>query len=214
MTATITNPATGVEYYADGQLEGQSVKLYVPVANDEILNSRGVRWPILFGQVHDQPAEYYEVVPFTPIPFDPEIRRVDEETSGLQLRPTRNQLGELVDVPNGHPKGTCVRVENTIRRSKAELRQLVKGYAARAHGELWPQEPGYDQKVAFAKEEIAKGSEAQYLYDLVNRNAILVAASFANDARLAMLYAMIENAGETGPINLNPGEGWINGIEP
>jgi hypothetical protein len=214
-TPTIaTSPVTGVEYYADGPLDGQSVKFYVPVLNGEVLNPRGVRWPSTNGDVHDKAEEYYEIAPFSPVPFDPKLFRVDDETSGLQLRPKRDQLGELVDVPKGHPQGTFVKVENIIRRSKAELRQLVQGYYARAQGELWPQNPGYAEMLAYAKEQIAANNEGQQFRDLVARHELLMSATFANQSRLDQLYAEIEAAGETGPIDFDPGEGWINGIEP
>jgi hypothetical protein len=207
-TPTIaTNPVTGVEYYADGPLDGQSVKLYVAVTDGQVRNPNGVRWPFTNGSVHDQAADFYEIVPFAPVPFDPELFRVDDENSGWALIPTPGALP-------GHPQGTYEKTEVIIRRSKAELRQLVQGYAARAHGELWPQEPGYDQKVAYADKEIAKGSQAQHFFDLIARHEQLIAASFANDARRDQLYAEIEAAGETGPVDFIVSEGWINGIEP
>jgi len=233
--ATATNLTTGIEYYTDGPQDGQSVSLYVPVLNNQVVNPGGVRWPVSNGSPHDKFEDYYEFVPFEPVPYDPELCRVDDETSGWQLFPARTQLGELVDVPAGHPKGTYRRVENIIRRSKAELKQLARGYADRANGELWPQEPGYDQKVARAKEEIAKlwpqepgydqkvarakeeiakGNQLQIYRDLLARNDQLTSASFANDARLAQLYAEIDAAGETGPVDFIVSEGWFNGIEP
>ena len=212
--ATATNLTTGIEYYTDGPQDGQSVSLYVPVLNNQVVNPGGVRWPVSNGSPHDKFEDYYEFVPFEPVPYDPELCRVDDETSGWQLFPARTQLGELVDVPAGHPKGTYRRVENIIRRSKAELKQLARGYADRANGELWPQEPGYDQKVARAKEEIEKGNQLQIYRDLLARNDQLTSASFANDARLAQLYAEIDAAGETGPVDFIVSEGWFNGIEP
>jgi len=207
MSNIIANPTTGVRYYSDGPQEGQSVALYVAVTDGQVRNPAGVRWPFLFGGDHDQAAQYYELVPFTPIPFDPELFRVDDQNSGWSLKPKADALP-------GHPQGTYERNETIVRRSKAELRQLARGYADRANAELWPQEQGYTEKVVYAKEELAKNNELQQYRDLLDRHEQLIAASFANDARLAQLYAEIEAAGETGPLDFVVGEGWVNGLEP
>lgn len=206
MSSIITNPQTGVRYYADGPREGQSVALYVAVTDGQVRNPLGVRWPFLFGGEHDQAADYYELVPFTAIPFDTELFRVNDEASGWELKPIANALP-------GHPQGTYEKTETIIRRSKAELRQLVKGYADRANSELWPQEQGYTEKVAYAKEQIAKGNNLQQFRDILARHEQLIAASFINDARLAQLYAEIETAGETGSLDFVVSDGWVNGIE-
>jgi hypothetical protein len=207
-TPTIaTNPVTGVEYYADGSLDGQSVKFYVAVTNGQVRNPNGDRWPFGNGGVHDKAADYYEIIPFAPIPFDSELFRVDDQNSGWNVVPTPGALP-------GHPQGTYERTEAIIRRSSAELRQLAKGYADRANGELWPQEQGYAEKLAYAKEQIAANNDLQQFRDLVARHEQLIAASFANDARLAQIYAEIETAGETGPVDFIVSEGWVNGIEP
>lgn len=204
---TATNPTTGVEYYTDGLLDGQSVRLYVPVLNGEVLNPGGARWPGLNGNPHDKPEEYYEKVEPSPAPFDRELFRIDDRNSGWTLVPTPGALP-------GHPQGTYEKTEVIIRRSKDELRQLAKGYYARAQGELWPQDPGYDQMYAYAKEQIAANNEGQAFRDLVARHELLMSATFANQARLNQLYAEIEAAGESGPLDFNPREDWINGIEP
>lgn len=205
--AIITNPTTGVKYYGDGPLDGQSVALYVAVTDGQVRNPNGVRWPFVNGAVHDQAADFYEIIPFAPVPFDPELFRVNDDVSGWNLKAKPGALP-------GHPKGTYERAEVIVRRSKAELRQLVKGYADRANGELWPQEQGYAEKLAYAKEQIKAGNNLQQFRDLVARHEQLIAASFANDARLAQLYAEIEAAGETGPVDFVVAEGWVNGIEP
>lgn len=206
MTSITTNPTTGVRYYADGPQEGQSVALYVGVTDGQVRNPSGIRWPFLFGEVHDHAAEYYELVPFNHVPFDSELFRVDDANSGWSLK---QKAGALV----GHPQGTYERTEVIVRRSKAELRQLVKGYADRANGELWPQEQGYPEKVAYAKDQVAAGNNLQHFRDLLARHDSLIAASFANDARLAQLYAEIEAAGETGAVDFVVSEGWVNGIQ-
>lgn len=204
---TATNPTTGVQYYTEGLLDGKSVSLYVPVADGQVVNPAGVSWPAVNGNPHDKPEEYYEKVEPSPVPFDPELFRVDDDNSGWALVPTPGALP-------GHPQGTYEKTEVIIRRSKAELRQLVKGYADRASSELWPQEPGYDQKLAYAKEQIAGGNNLQQFRDLVDRHEQLIAASFANDARLAQLYAEIDAANDSDPIDFVVSEGWINGVAP
>jgi len=206
MANIVNNATTGVRYYADGPEEGQSVARYVAVTDGQVRNPSGVRWPFLYGGEHDQAADYYELVPFVAIPFDPELFRVDDQASGWSLKP---QPGALP----GHPQGTYEKDELIIRRSKAELRQLAKGYADRANSALWPQEQGYTEKVAYAKEQIGAGNELQTYRDLLARHEQLIAASFANDARLEQLYAEIEAAGETGPVDFIVSEGWVNGIE-
>jgi hypothetical protein len=218
---TTTNPTTGVEYFIDGPLEGQSLAFYVPVTNSQVRNPNGVRWPVLRGDLHDEAADYYERVPFVSTPYDPELFVIDSEDSGWALHPTRNQLGELVEVPDGHPKGTYKYKETIKRRSVAELKILVKGYADRNNATLWPQENGYTEKLQYAKEQVAANNRLPQFLGLIARHEALLQASFHNDARLTQLYAEIEAAGETGAIDFVIGqmaseqfpEGWVNGIE-
>jgi hypothetical protein len=205
---TATNPTTGVEYYTQGLLDGQSVSLYVPVpADGQVVNPTGVRWPAVNGNPHDKPEEYYKKVDPSPVPFDPDLFRVDDANSGWILVPTPGALP-------GHPQGTYEKTEVIIRRSQDELRQLVQGYYARAQSELWPQDPGYDQMYVYAEKKIAAKTEGQDFRDIVARHELLMAATFTNRARLNQLYAEIEAAGESGPLDFNPREDWINGIEP
>jgi hypothetical protein len=210
--ATVVNPITGVEY---DEVTGNSIKLYVPVSNGQVLNPNGVRWPYNEGGVHKEPADYYERVPHTSTPFDPELFVVDSLESGWELKPATG------NVPDGHPKGTYEYKETIKRRSIAELKVLAKGYADRHNSQLWPQENGYAEKLAYAKEQIAKNNREEQYLNLVERHEKLIAASFHNDARLAQLYAEIEAAGENGPIDFvvnqmatqESKEGWVNGIE-
>jgi hypothetical protein len=201
---TAINPTTGVEYNVE---TGQSVKRYVAVVDGQVLNPAGVQWPFLNGLVHDQAFDFYEIVPFQSVPYDPEYFRVDDIASGWNLVP-------IPDAPQGHPKGTYQRTEVIIRRSKAELRTLVEGYAARAQAELWPQAPGYAEMLAYAKEQVAANNQGQEFRDLIDRHELLMSATFANQSRLNQLYAEIEEAGETGPIDFIASEGWVNGIQP
>ena len=217
---TTTNPITGVEYYTDGPLEGQSVALYVAVTDGQVRNPSGVRWPFLFGGEHDQAADYYNLVPFTSVPFDPELFAVDSENSGWGLHPARNAQGEFVAVPDGRPKGEYKYTETIKRRSVAELKTLAKGYADRYGAMLWPQENGYTEKLQYAKEQVAGNNRLPQYTKLVERHEALLQASFHNDARLDQLYSEIEAAGETGAIDFVVNqmataefpEGWVNGI--
>jgi hypothetical protein len=220
MTATTINPSTGVEYFTEGPQEGQSVALYVAVTNGQVRNPNGVRWPFLFGGEHDQAADYYERVPFTSVPYDPELFVVDSENSGWGLHPARNAHGEFIAVPDGHPKGEYKYTETIKRRSVAELKTLAKGYADRYNAQLWPQENGYTEKLQYAKEQVAANNNLAQFTSLIARHEALLAASFHNDARLAQLYSEIEAAGETGAVDFVIGqmataefpEGWVNGI--
>jgi hypothetical protein len=233
MTAnTTTNPATGVEYYTDGPLERQSVKLYVPVVNGQVLNQSGVRWPVGGGGAHDEPADYYERLELTPVSFDPRIFKIDSATSGWGLHPRRNAEGEFVAVPDGHPKGTYKEAQSVVRRSKDELKTLVKGYCDGFNLQIWarlPQDIWSVERLAWAKDQIAKGNNMDEFVVVVENDALLreklVSASLHNDSRLAQLYAEIEAAGETGPIDFIADQmatidangqqlaGWVNGIE-
>jgi hypothetical protein len=229
--ATTTNPTTGVEYYTNGDLEGQSAALYVPVVNGQILNPNGVRWPFLFGDVHDQAADYYMRVESTPVLFDPKIFKIDDATSGWGLHPRRNAEGEFVAVPDGHPKGVYKETQNVVRRSMDELKTLVRGYCDGFNLQIWqrlPQDIWSTERLAWAKDQIAKGNTLDEFVVVVENDVILreklVAASLHNDARLAQLYAEIEAAGETGPIDFIADQmatldangqqlaGWVNGI--
>ena len=229
--ATTTNPATGVEYYTDGPNEGQSVALYVAVTNGQVRNPSGVRWPFLFGGEHDQAADYYERVELTPVPFDPKIFKIDNATSGWGLHPKRNAQGEFVTVADGHPKGTYRETQNVVRRSMDELKTLVKGYYEGFNLQIWerlPQDVWSIERLAWAKDQIAKGNTQDEFVAAVQDDVILrqklVAASLHNDSRLAQLYAEIEAAGETGPIDFIANQmatldangqqlaGWVNGI--
>jgi hypothetical protein len=210
----ITNPTTGVEYYTDGPLEGQSVALYVPVVNGQILNPSGVRWPFLYGGEHDQSADYYELVPFISVSYDPELFVVDSENSGWELSAFEE------GVHAGHPQGTYKYNQTIKRRSVVELKTLAKGYADRHNATLWPQENGYTEKLAYAKEQVAANNRLPQFLSLISRHEELLQASFHNDARLAQLYSEIEAAGETGAVDFVVGqmateefpEGWVNGI--
>ena len=219
--ATTTNPTTGVEYFTDGPLEGQSVKLFVAVTDGQVRNPGGVRWPFLFGGEHDQAADYYELVPFTSTPYDPELFVVDSESSGWGLHPARNAQGEFVAVPDGLPQGTYRYSEAIKRRSVAELKTLVRGYADRYSAQIWPQENGYPEKLQYAKEQVAANNRLPQFLALIARHEALLQALFHNDARLTQLYSEIEAAGETGAVDFVVGqmataefpEGWVNGIE-
>jgi hypothetical protein len=231
MTATTTNPATGVEYYVEGPQEGQSVKLFVPVVNGQVLNPNGVRWPFLFGGKHDQAADYYERLELTPVSFDPRAFKIDPAASGWGLHPRRNAEGEFVAVPDGHPKGIFKETQSVVRRSMDELKALVRGYCDSFNLQIWerlPQDIWSTERLAWAKDQIAKGNNLDEFVAVVNNDALLreklVSASLHNDARLAQLYHEIEAAGETGPIDFIADQmatidasgqqlaGWVNGI--
>jgi hypothetical protein len=219
--ATSINETTGVEYYTDGPFDGQSVALYVNVSNGNVNNPSGARWPVLNGGVHDFNEEFYERVPFLAAPFDSELYFIDSENSGRALKPATPKP------PIGHPRGTYEETRTLKRRSKAELRALAKGYADLNNNALWPQESGYNEKLAYAKEQIAANNNLPQYLNLMERHEKLLAASFHNDARLLEIYAAIEEAGETGNIDdwpfskmkgVNPDNdeevsGWVNGIE-
>jgi hypothetical protein len=217
---TTTNPTTGVEYYTDGPLEGQSVAFYVPVANGQVRNPSGVRWPFLFGGEHDQAADYFERVSFVSTPYDPELYVIDSENSGWELHPTRNDQGEFAAVPDGRPKGTYRYNETIKRRSVAELKTLARGYADRYNAMLWPQENGYTEKREYAERQVAANNRLPEFIALIERHEALLQASFHNDARLKQLYAEIDAAGEDGAVDFVVGqmateafpEGWVNGI--
>jgi hypothetical protein len=83
----VTNPDTGVRYYADpGPQEGHSVDLFVPLRDGVVTNPTGTKWPNLFGLPEDrpelvwylkaapQPREYdnrthFEVATWAPVPY-------------------------------------------------------------------------------------------------------------------------------------------------
>jgi hypothetical protein len=224
--ATTFHPTTGVEYYIDGPLEGQSVALFVNVnaSNGQINNPAGNWWPRPNGEPHDFNEEFYEIVPFQAAPFDPELRVIDETASGRALKPATPKP------PAGHPQGTYEETQVTKRRSMASLRGLAKGYCEGFNMKIWqrlPQDVWSIEKLAFAKAEIAKGNNLDQYVEAVEKDESLRmklrAASFHNDARLAQLYAKIEEAGEDGNIDEWPfskmqgaGEeisGWVNGID-
>jgi hypothetical protein len=216
--AIVTNPITGVEY---NDLTGNSIKKYVAVEPGGIVrNPSGDLWPYGDGLPHTQPYEYYELVPFTSAPYDPELFVVDSENSGWGLHPARNAQGEFIAVPDGHPKGEYKYTETIKRRSIAELKALAKGYADRYNAQLWPQENGYTEKLQYAKEQVAANNSLAQFTSLIARHEALLQASFHNDARLAQLYSEIEAAGETGAVDFVIGqmateefpEGWANGI--
>ena len=212
---TTINSTTGVEYYTSGQLEGQSVKLFVAVTNGLVRNPSGSRWPFLYGDAHDQAAQYYELVKFISTPYDAELFYIDSENSGWSLKP------KVGGAPVGHPQGTYEYTETIKRRSMAELKALAKGYADRYNSQLWPQENGYTEKLTYAKEQVAVNNRLPQFLALIERHEKLLAASFHNDARLTQLYAEIEVAGPDGAVDFVVGqmaseqfpEGWVNGIE-
>ena len=101
---------------------------------------------------------------------------------------------------------------------------LAKGYWEANNRALWPQELGYNEKLSYAEKQIAGQNNLPQYATLVERHEKLLAASFHNDKRLAVIYAVIEEAGETGNIDDWPfskmqddsdsASGWVNGIEP
>jgi hypothetical protein len=217
---TAINPITGVEYYTEGTLDGQSVSLFVNVSNGTINNPGGDRWPTANGGVHDFSEDFYERIPFNAAPFDVSLFYVDSENSGRVLKP------KTPKPPAGHPQGTYEEVQTLKRRSMAELKALAKGYRDANSNMLWPQENGYNEKHAYAKEQIAANNRLPQYVAIVQRHEKLLAASFHNDARLSQILAAIEEAGETGNIDdwpfdkmagVNPDtgdqiSGWVNGI--
>lgn len=224
--ATTVHPATGIEYYIDGPFEGQSVALFVNVnvSNGQINNPAGNRWPRPNGEPHDFNEEFYRIVPFEAAPFDPELRVIDEAASGRALKPATPKP------PAGHPQGTYEETQATKRRSADNLKGLAKGYWERFNREIWqrlPQDTWPVERLAFANKEIAKGNRLDHFVEAVEKDEALrtklTAASFHNDARLAQLYAKIEEAGENGniddwPLSKMQGaggdiSGWVNGIE-
>jgi hypothetical protein len=217
--ATTVHPTTGIEYYTDGPLEGQSVALFVNVnvSNGNVNNPSGNHWPTNNGEPHDFNEEFYERVPFLAAPFDSELYFIDNENSGRALKPVTPKP------PVGHPQGTYEETRTLKRRSQAELKALAKGYADSNNNALWPQENGYNEKLTYAKEQIAANNNLPQYLSLVERHEKLLAASFHNDARLAKIYAVIEEAGEAGNIDDWPFSkmqddnegytGWVNGIE-
>jgi hypothetical protein len=224
--ATTIHPATGVEYYTDGLLEGQSVARFVNVntSNGQLNNPTGDLWPKPNGEPHDFNEEFYEIVPFQAAPFDPELRVIDETASGRALKPAAPKP------PAGHPQGTYEETQVTKRRSMASLKALARGYCERFNLKIWqrlPQDVWSIEKLAFAKAEIAKGNSLDQYVEAVEEDESLRtklrAASFHNDARLAQLYAKIEEAGEDGNIddwpfskmqdNSESYTGWVDGIE-
>jgi hypothetical protein len=217
--AIATNPTTGVEY---DDITGNSIKKYVAVEpGGTVRNPSGGPWPYNEGGVHTQPYNYFELVPFVSAPYDPELFVVDNINSGWGLHPARNDQGEFVAVPDGHPQGTYKYTETIKRRSVAELKTLAKGYADRHNATLWPQENGYTEKLAYAEKQVAANNRLQQFLSLISRHEALLQASFHNDARLAQLYSEIEAAGETGAVDFVIAqmastqfpEGWVNGIE-
>jgi hypothetical protein len=216
--AIVTNPITGVEY---DDVSGNSIKKFVAVeSNGTVRNPNGGPWPYNEGGVHTQPYDYYELVPFEAAPFDAELFTVDNENSGWGLKPARNQAGEFVAVPDGHPHGTYEYSQAIKRRSMAELKILAKGYADRYNAMLWPQENGYTEKREYAERQVAANNGLPQFIALTERHNALLAASFHNDARLGQLYAEIDAAGEDGAVDFVVGqmateafpEGWVNGI--
>jgi hypothetical protein len=217
MANTATNPITGIEYYIDGPQAGRSVASFVNVSNGNVNNPSGDFWPTGNGGVHDFNEEFYEYVPFQGAPFDPELFFVDSENSGRALKPADPKP------PAGHPQGTYEETRVLKRRPKAELKALARGFYEANNKALWPQENGYDQKLEYAKEQIAANNNSPQFLNLVARHENLLAASFHNDARLEQIYAAIEEAGETGNIDDWPFSkmqddseevtGWVNGIE-
>jgi hypothetical protein len=210
--STIVNPVTGVEYY---EISGDSTKRYVAVeADGTIRNPAGDKWPYGDGLPHTQPYSYYELVPFVSAPYDSELFIVDSENSGWSLKP------RVGGAPVGHPQGTYEYTETIKRRNVDELKALAKGYADRYNSELWPQENGYTEKLAYAKEQIAANNRLPQFTDLVSRHESLIQASFHNDARLRQLYNEIDAAGPDGVIDFVVSqmateqfpEGWVNGI--
>ena len=214
--ATTTHPTTGIEYHTDGPLDGQSVALFVNVSNGNVNNPSGAHWPRPNGEPHDYFEEFYERVPFTAAPFDTELWFVDNENSGRSLKPA------LPKPPVGHPQGTYEETRTLKRRSKANLKTLARGYWDSMNRALWPQELGYNEKLAYAEKQIAAQNSLPEFLILVERHEKLLAASFHNDKRLAVIFAAIEEAGETGNIDDWPFSkmqddsesytGWVNAI--
>jgi hypothetical protein len=215
--ATSINETTGIEYYSDGPLEGQSVALYVNVSNGNVNNPSGNHWPKTRGDVHDFSEELYERVPFQAAPFDAELYFVDNENSGRVLSP------KTPKPPVGHPQGTYEETRTLKRRSKTELKTLARGYWESNNRALWPQELGYNEKLTYAEKQIEAKNNLPEFVALVERHEKLLAASFHNDKRLAVIFAAIEESGESGNIddwpfskmqdNSQNYTGWVNGIE-
>lgn len=227
--AIVTNPITGVEY---NDLTSDSTKKYVAVEPGGIVrNPSGGLWPYGDGLPHTQPYDYYELVPFVSVPYDPELFVVDNENSGWGLHPARNAQGEFVAVPDGHPKGEYKYTETLRRRSVAELKEAVERYCRDFNQAIMnkrPQDAWYQERLTMANEEIAKGNTQVYFVEAVEQDSLLAGklrtACRHNDDRMAFLFDEINKAGETGVIDFILSQmattgpdgqqlsGWVNGI--
>ena len=194
-----TNPDTGVRYYADhGPMEGKSVDLFVPLRGETATNTRGGRWPNLFGLPYDDPElKFY-------LRGESKVREYDP---AIFFEVASWGAVEYANPQQGSPAGTWEETLDVRRRPVEELLNQVDAALLQANSKLYPANVDPMQGVLYAEaiRRSAEGTATQPMIDLLARHEALVAAGFANMERAAELRQQIQ-AGDAFDISA----GWVN----
>jgi len=197
----ITNPDTGVRYYADqGRQEGQSVDLFVPVRGNVPTNPGGTHWPNLFGLPYDgTDLKFYLRGESLVREYDPQI--FYEVASWGTV--------EYANPKVGGPAGTWEETLEVKRRPENELLNQVDAALLQANSKLYPANVDPMQAVLYSEaiRRNADGTATQPMIELLAKHDALVAAGFANLERAAELRQQIQ-AGSAFDLSA----GWVNEI--
>jgi len=197
----ITNPDTGVRYYAGpGPQEGQSVDLFVPLRGETATNPSGTRWPNLFGLPYDgTELRYY-------LKGEPKVREYDAQVF--------YEVASWGPVDYASPKvgGPAGAWEETLRVSLhpvGELLNQVEAMRLQANARLYPsnEDPMLGVLLAEAIRRDTEGTAPSFMQELLTRHQALVNAGFANIERASELRQQIQ-AGQAFDLSA----GWTNEI--
>jgi hypothetical protein len=195
----LTNPDTGVRFYADpGPLEGRSVDLFVPMRGETVTNPSGSFWPNLFGEQYEEPGlRFY-------LKGEPKTREYDPAI--FFERATWGAV-DYADPKVGGPAGTWEETLEVLRRPVEELLNQVEAARLQANARLYPsnEDPMLGVLLQEAIRRDSEGTATPFMQELLTRHQALVAAGFANMERAAELRQQIE-AGQ--PFDLSAG--WVN----
>lgn len=195
----LTNPDTGVRFYADpGLLEGRSVDVFVPMRGETVTNPSGSFWPNLFGEPYEEPGlRFY-------LKGAPRVREYDPE---IFYEVATWGAVDYAELKVGSPAGTWEETLQVLRRPVEELLNQVEAALLQANGNLYPANRDPMQGVLYAEaiRRSADGTATQPMIKLLAKHDALAAAGFANEDRAAELRQQIESGQ---PFDLSAG--WIN----
>ena len=197
----VTNPDTGVRYYADpGPQEGHSVDLFVPLRDGVVTNPTGTEWPNLFGLPEDRPELVWYLKTAS------QVREYDNRTH------YENAIWGPVPYTSPKPGGPLGTWEETLEvkpHPEAVLISQVEAAYSQANSRLYPpnSDPLFRELLDEAEERDKANQATPAMQDLLALRQRIRDAGLANLERKSFLIEEIK-AGR--PVDLSAG--WVNEV--